>query len=152
MTAIPIIIDRSPTSIETAAPSAINPRAVFCALVSPIGTIRGRAGIEPDCRGDTRWTVLAELGRSPFHVRSQSGLPPLVRAGKMPSSRSNGAMFEGLTRREIVIIVMALIAVVLLTIEGTYYGLHKFILDNPNDPLTRQGGLKPDQQTKKPGL
>jgi len=61
-------------------------------------------------------------------------------------------MFEGLTRREIVIIVIALIAVVLLTIEGTYYGLHKFILDNPNDPLTRQGGLKPDQQTKKPGL
>jgi hypothetical protein len=61
-------------------------------------------------------------------------------------------MFEGLTRREIVIIVIALIAVVLLTIEGTYYGLHKFILDNPNDPLTRQGGLKPDRQTKKPGL
>ena len=57
-------------------------------------------------------------------------------------------MFEGLTRREIVIIVIALIVVVALTIEGTYYGLHRFVLDNPNDPLTRQGGLKRDQQIK----
>jgi hypothetical protein len=66
----------------------------------------------------------------------------------MPSSRSNGAMFEGLTRREIVIVVIALIAAVALTIEATYYGVHKFILDNPNDPLTRQGGLKPEQKIK----
>jgi hypothetical protein len=69
----------------------------------------------------------------------------------MPVSPGNGAMFAGLTRREIVIVVIALIAVVALTIEGTYYGLHKFLLDNPNDPLTKQGGLKPDQQTKQPG-
>jgi hypothetical protein len=59
-------------------------------------------------------------------------------------------MFQGLTRREIVIVVIALIAVVALTVEGTYYGLHKFLLDNPNDPLTKQGGLKPDQQIKQP--
>jgi hypothetical protein len=57
-------------------------------------------------------------------------------------------MFEGLTRREMVIVVIALIVVVTLTIEGTYYGLHRFVLDNPNDPLTRQGGLKRDQQIK----
>jgi hypothetical protein len=57
-------------------------------------------------------------------------------------------MFEGLTRREMVIVVIALIVVVALTIEGTYYGLHRFVLDNPNDPLTRQGGLKRDQQIK----
>ena len=57
-------------------------------------------------------------------------------------------MFEGLTRREMVIVVIALIVVVALTIEGTYYGLHRFVLDNPNDPLTRQGGLKGDQQIK----
>ena len=57
-------------------------------------------------------------------------------------------MFEGLTKREMVIVVIALIVVVALTIEGTYYGLHRFVLDNPNDPLTRQGGLKPDQRTK----
>jgi hypothetical protein len=57
-------------------------------------------------------------------------------------------MFEGLTRREMVIVVIALIVVVVLTIEGTYYGLHRFVLDNPNDPLTRQGGLKRDQQIK----
>jgi hypothetical protein len=57
-------------------------------------------------------------------------------------------MFEGLTKREMVIVVIALIVVVALTIEGTYYGLHRFVLDNPNDPLTRQGGLKRDQQIK----
>jgi hypothetical protein len=57
-------------------------------------------------------------------------------------------MFEGLTRREMVIVVIALIVVVALTIEGTYYGLHRFLLDNPNDPLTRQGGLKREQQIK----
>ena len=57
-------------------------------------------------------------------------------------------MFEGLTRREMVIVLIALIVVVALTIEGTYYGLHRFVLDNPNDPLTRQGGLKRDQQIK----
>ena len=47
-----------------------------------------------------------------------------------------------------VIVLIVLIAVVALTIEGTYYGLHRFLLDNPNDPLARQGGLKLDQQTK----
>ena len=57
-------------------------------------------------------------------------------------------MLEGLTRREIVIVVIALIVVVALTIEGTYYGLHRFVLDHPNDPLTRQGGLRPDQKIK----
>jgi hypothetical protein len=57
-------------------------------------------------------------------------------------------MFEGLTKQEMVIVVIALIVVVALTIEGTYYGLHRFVLDNPNDPLTRQGGQKRDQQIK----
>jgi hypothetical protein len=66
----------------------------------------------------------------------------------MASSRGNGAMFEGLTRREMVIVLIVLIAVVALTIVGTYYGLHRFLLDNPNDPLARQGGLKLDQRTK----
>jgi hypothetical protein len=57
-------------------------------------------------------------------------------------------MFEGLTRREMLIVLIALIVVVALTIEGTYYGLHRFVLDHPNDPLARQGGLKPEQQIK----
>ena len=57
-------------------------------------------------------------------------------------------MFEGLTRREMLIVLIALIVVVALTIEGTYYGLHRFLLDNPTDPLARQGGLKLDQRTK----
>jgi hypothetical protein len=57
-------------------------------------------------------------------------------------------MFEGLTRRDIVLAAIALIAAVVLTVEGTYYALHRFVLDNPTDPLTKQGGLRPDQQSK----
>jgi hypothetical protein len=57
-------------------------------------------------------------------------------------------MFEGLTKRDVVIVVIILIAAVAFTVEGTYYGLHRFVLDNPADPLTKQGGLKPSQQAK----
>ena len=57
-------------------------------------------------------------------------------------------MFEGLTRRDIVIGALALIAATVLTVEGTYYLLHRFVLDNQSDPLTRQGGLSPAQKNK----
>ena len=57
-------------------------------------------------------------------------------------------MFEGLTRRDVVIAAISLIAAIALTVEGTYYGLHLFVLDGPAAPLTKQGGLKPRQQAK----
>jgi hypothetical protein len=57
-------------------------------------------------------------------------------------------MFEGLTRRDVVIAAIGLIAAVALTVEGTYYGLHRYVLDDPVAPLTKQGGLRPDQQAK----
>jgi hypothetical protein len=57
-------------------------------------------------------------------------------------------MLEGLTKRDVVIAVMAILAAAVLTIEGAHYGLHRFVLDNPNDPLTKQGGLNPNQQTR----
>lgn len=57
-------------------------------------------------------------------------------------------MFEGLTRRDVVIAAIILIAAVALTVEGTYYGLHRYVLDSPAAPLTQQGGLKPNQQAK----
>lgn len=57
-------------------------------------------------------------------------------------------MFEGLTKRDVVIAVIAILAAAALTIEGTYYALHWFVLDNPNDPLTKQGGLSPSQRIK----
>ena len=57
-------------------------------------------------------------------------------------------MFEGLTKRDVVIAAIILIVVVALTVEGTYYGLHRYVLDSLADPPTKQDGLKPDQQAK----
>jgi hypothetical protein len=56
-------------------------------------------------------------------------------------------MFEELTKRDVVISVIALIAATALTIVGTFYVLHHYVLDRP-DPLYRQGGLKSDQQVR----
>jgi hypothetical protein len=53
-------------------------------------------------------------------------------------------MFEGLTRRDVVIAAIILIATVAVTVEGTYYGLHRYVLDNPAAPPTQQSGLKPN--------
>jgi hypothetical protein len=55
-------------------------------------------------------------------------------------------MFEGLTRRDVVIAAIIVIAVVALTVEGTYYGLHRYILDRPAGPPAKQDALKPNQQ------
>jgi hypothetical protein len=57
-------------------------------------------------------------------------------------------MLEGLTKRDVVIALIAILAAAVLTIEGAYYGLHRFMLDNLDDPLTKQGGLNPDQQIR----
>jgi hypothetical protein len=53
-----------------------------------------------------------------------------------------------LGKRTIVLIILAMIAAAALTIEGTYLVLKIFVLDNPNDPLTKAGGLSPDQNAK----
>ena len=54
-------------------------------------------------------------------------------------------MFEGLTRRDIVIAAIIVMAVVALTVEGTYYGLHRYVLDRPAGPQTKQDGSQPNQ-------
>jgi hypothetical protein len=50
-------------------------------------------------------------------------------------------MFEGLTRRDVVVAAIILIATVALTVEGVYFGLHRYLLDNPAAPPAQQGGL-----------
>ena len=55
-------------------------------------------------------------------------------------------MFEDITRRDIVIGAIALIIATALTVFSTNYVLHRFVLDNPDDPLTKQGGLKSEQR------
>jgi hypothetical protein len=37
------------------------------------------------------------------------------------------------------------IAVVALTVEGTYFGLHRYVLDGPAGPPAQQSSLKPNQ-------
>jgi hypothetical protein len=54
---------------------------------------------------------------------------------------------NNLKKRTIVIIAIAIIAATALTIEGTYYVItHLTAFYNPNDPLSKSGGLSPEQQ------
>jgi hypothetical protein len=54
----------------------------------------------------------------------------------------------GFSKRTIALIVLAFIAAAALTVEGTYLVLKIFVLDNPNDPLMKAGGLSSDQKIK----
>jgi hypothetical protein len=66
--------------------------------------------------------------------------------GWLNASILGDSMFDGFTRRDVAIGAIAMIVATALTIFGTNYVFHKFVLDDPRDPLTRQGGLKPEQQ------
>ena len=45
------------------------------------------------------------------------------------------------SKRSIIIFIIVMIAATALTVEGTYYALKIFVMDNPNDPITTAGGL-----------
>ena len=40
------------------------------------------------------------------------------------------------SKRSIIIFIIVMIAATVLTVEGTYYALKIFALENPNDPIT----------------
>jgi hypothetical protein len=46
----------------------------------------------------------------------------------------------------IVIITLAVTAATALAIEGTYFLLKTYVLDSPNDPLAKAGGLSDEQK------
>jgi hypothetical protein len=46
----------------------------------------------------------------------------------------------------IVIITHAVMAATALAIEGTYFLLKTYVLDNPSDPLAKAGGLSGEQK------
>jgi hypothetical protein len=48
--------------------------------------------------------------------------------------------------REFALFVLVMIAATALTIAGTFYVLKTFVIGNPNDPLTRAGGLSPEHR------
>jgi hypothetical protein len=57
-------------------------------------------------------------------------------------------MAQQFSRRSIAGFVAGMLVATVLTVMGTYYVLHRFVLDNPADPLTRAGGLRPSQTVK----
>jgi hypothetical protein len=57
-------------------------------------------------------------------------------------------MAQQFSRRSIAAFVAGMVAATILTVMGTYYVLHRFVLDNPADPLTKAGGLQPSQKIK----
>jgi hypothetical protein len=52
---------------------------------------------------------------------------------------------DRISKRTIVIITLAVIVATTLTVEGTYFVLKTYVLDNPDDPLAKAGGLSPEQ-------
>jgi hypothetical protein len=45
------------------------------------------------------------------------------------------------SKKAVVIVVLAMTALAALTVGGTYLVLKAFVLHNPNDPLSKAGGL-----------
>jgi hypothetical protein len=57
-------------------------------------------------------------------------------------------MAQQFSRRSIAAFIAAMLVATVLTVMGTFSVLHRFVLDNPADPLTRAGGLRPSQTAK----
>ena len=52
---------------------------------------------------------------------------------------------SGLTKRELAMILAAVLFAAVLVVELVYYFIGVFFPRDPNDPLSRAGGLKPEQ-------
>jgi hypothetical protein len=54
------------------------------------------------------------------------------------------------SKREILMISAGLLLTVVLSVLGTFYVFPYYVVPgNPNDPLVQQGGLTPEQESKK---
>ncbi|SHG40770.1 hypothetical protein [Bradyrhizobium erythrophlei] len=56
-----------------------------------------------------------------------------------------------MSKRTIALLVLAVVAAAALTVEVTYLVLDRFVLRDPNDPLTKAGGLSPAKDLKAKG-
>jgi hypothetical protein len=54
-----------------------------------------------------------------------------------------------MSKRTIALLVLAAVLAAAVTVEVTYLVLDRFVLHDPNDPLTKAGGLSQDQKTKR---
>ena len=66
----------------------------------------------------------------------------------MPLIETRNRMAREFSRRSIAGFAAAMLVATVLTVMGTFYVLHRFVLDNPADPLTKAGGLRPSQKVK----
>ena len=57
-------------------------------------------------------------------------------------------MAQEFSRRSIAGFAAGMVVATILPVMGTYYVLHRFVLDDPADPLTRAGGLRSSQTVK----
>jgi hypothetical protein len=64
------------------------------------------------------------------------------------ADRMRHPMAQEFSRRSIAGFVAGMLVATVLTVMGTYYVLHRFVLDNPADPLTKAGGLQLGQKVK----
>jgi hypothetical protein len=71
-------------------------------------------------------------------------LPSPSGAGK--KCRRSRAMAQGFSARTIAVFILGTVVATVLTVMGTFYVLHTVLLDDPADPLTKQGGLKREQK------
>jgi hypothetical protein len=62
------------------------------------------------------------------------------------ADRMRHRMAQEFSRRSIAGFVAGMLVATVLTVMGTFYVLHRFVLDNPADPLTKAGGLRPSQK------
>jgi hypothetical protein len=54
-----------------------------------------------------------------------------------------------MSNRTIALLALAAVVAAAVTVEVTYFVLDRFVLHDPNDPLTKAGGLSQDQKTKR---
>jgi hypothetical protein len=78
------------------------------------------------------WANHRLLGACSGHRRCRCPAP----TASIPTSRGR-RMFERPTKRGFVVALIALIAATAITIEGTYYALYMFVIDDVADPLTK---------------
>jgi hypothetical protein len=64
-----------------------------------------------------------------------------------PAAMRSGCL--KMSNRTIALLVLAAVVAAAVTVEVTYFVLDRFVLHDPNDPLTKAGGLSQEQKTKR---
>jgi hypothetical protein len=59
-------------------------------------------------------------------------------------------MFQGLNRREVLMVVAGVLVATLFTIVATNYVIQRFVIGPSDDPLVKAGGLSPAQRSLSP--